>query len=133
MVKEDAPQLLRKELSARSWKPQVISMSGVTDCYQPIERRLCLTRRVLEVLLDFRNPVGIITKNFLVTRDIDLLAEMAQHDCAAVFISVTTLDHELARIMEPRTAQPARRLEAIRQLSAAGVPTGVLVCPVIPA
>jgi DNA repair photolyase len=132
MVKEDAPQLLRKELSARSWKPQVISMSGVTDCYQPIERKLNLTRKVLEVLLDFRNPVGIITKNFLVTRDIDLLSEMAQYDCAAVFISVTTLDPQLARIMEPRTAQPARRLEAIRRLSEAGIPTGVLVCPVIP-
>jgi DNA repair photolyase len=132
MVKEDAPQLLRKELSARSWKSQVISMSGVTDCYQPVERKLQLTRRVLEVLLDFRNPVGIITKNFLVTRDIDLLSEMAQYNCAAVFVSVTTLDRELARIMEPRTAQPARRLEAIRKLSEGGIPTGVLVCPVIP-
>jgi DNA repair photolyase len=132
MVKEDAPELLRQELAKPRWKPQVISMSGVTDCYQPIERKLQLTRRVLEVLADFRNPIGIITKNHLVTRDIDLLQEMARFQAAAVFVSVTTLDRDLARIMEPRTSVPARRLDAIAQLAAAGVPVGVLVCPVIP-
>jgi DNA repair photolyase len=132
MVKSDAPELLRRELSARKWQPQVISMSGVTDCYQPAERKFGLTRRVLEVLLDFRNPVGIITKNFLVTRDLDLLAELAKFQCVAVFVSLTTLDCELARVMEPRTAIPARRLEAISRLHQAGVPVGILVCPVIP-
>src|SRR6058998_4167682 len=95
VVKEDAPELLRAELAARRWKPQVIAMSGVTDCYQPIERRLKLTRRCLEVLADFRNPVAIVTKNHLVTRDIDVLQRLAEHKAVAVFISVTTLDAAL--------------------------------------
>src|SRR5881409_1506394 len=106
LVKEDAPELLRKELSAKSWKPQVIAISGVTDAFQPIERRLKLTRRCLEVLAEFRNPVVIITKNELVTRDIDLLSELARHDGALVFISVTSLDGGLARRLEPRASQP---------------------------
>lgn len=132
LVKEDAPALLRRELSARSWQPQVVVMSGVTDCYQPIERKLQLTRRCLEVLHDFRNPVGIVTKNHLVTRDIDILRRMASYNGAAVYISVTSLRPEFARRLEPRASQPARRLEAIRALSEAGIPVGVLVCPVIP-
>lgn len=132
VVKENAPELLRRELSSRKWKPQVLSMSGVTDCYQPIERRLQLTRRCLEVLAEFRNPVAIVTKNLLVTRDIDLLADLARDNAAAVFLSVTTLDPNLARIMEPRTAQPAARLRAIKELAIAGVPVGVMVAPVIP-
>jgi DNA repair photolyase len=132
VVKEDAPDLLRRELSAPKWKPQVLSMSGVTDCYQPIERRLQITRKCLQVLAEFRNPVAIVTKNLLVTRDIDLLADLARDHAAAVFLSVTTLDADLARIMEPRTAQPAARLRAIRELTNAGVPTGVMVAPVIP-
>jgi len=107
-------------------------MSGVTDCYQPIERRLQITRQCLKVLAEFRNPVVIVTKNLLVTRDIDLLADLARDDAAAVFLSVTTLNADLARIMEPRTAQPAARLRAIRELSAAGIPVGVMVSPVIP-
>src|SRR6266849_6400491 len=106
MVKEDAPELLRKELSSPKWRPQVIALSGVTDCYQPVERRLKLTRRCLEVLAEFRNPVAIITKNLLVTRDIDLLSELARHQAAAVFISLTTLDLELRKAMEPRTSPP---------------------------
>jgi len=132
VVKENAAELLRRELSSRKWKPQVLAMSGVTDPYQPIERRLKLTRRCLEVLAEFRNPVAIITKNYLVTRDIDLLAELARYDAAAVYVSVTTLDPELARVMEPRTAQPAARLRTIRELTTAGVPTGVMLAPVIP-
>ena len=132
VVKENAPELLRRELSSPKWKPQVLAMSGVTDPYQPIERRLKLTRRCLEVLAEFRNPVGIVTKNYLVTRDIDLLGELARHDAAVVFVSVTTLDNELARVMEPRTAQPAARLRTIAELAKAGVPTGAMVAPVIP-
>lgn len=132
VVKENAPELLRHELSSRKWKPQVLSMSGVTDCYQPIERRLQLTRQCLQVLAEFRNPVAIVTKNLLVTRDIDLLADLARDNAAAVFVSMTTLDADLARIMEPRTAQPAARLRAIRELANAGVPVGVMVAPVIP-
>ena len=133
MVKEDAPNLLRKELSARKWKPQVLAMSGVTDPYQPVERKLELTRRCLAVLAECRNPVGIVTKNLLVTRDLDYLTELSRHNCARVFISLTTLDTELRHVLEPRTSPPAARLETIRKLSAAGIPTGVLIAPVIPA
>ncbi|MBI3327842.1 MAG: PA0069 family radical SAM protein [Nitrospinae bacterium] len=132
LVKEDAPELLRRELSSSRWTPQVVAMSGVTDPYQPVERRLRLTRRCLEVFAEFRNPVVIITKNHLVTRDLDLLGELARDQAAAVFLSVTTLEASLSRIMEPRTSHPARRLAAIEALTQAGVPAGVLVAPVIP-
>jgi len=132
MVKEDAPELLRKELSAKKWKPQFLAMSGVTDCYQPIERKLQITRRVLQVLAEFRNPVGIITKNFLVTRDIDVLQELAKYHCIAVNVSVTTLDATLTPKLEPRASLPKARLEAVRMLSEAGIPVGVLVAPCIP-
>ena len=133
LVKKDAPQLLKKELSSSRWKPQVVAISGVTDPFQPIERTLKITRQCLEVLLKFRNPVAIITKNFLVTRDIDILKEMAKWNTARVFISITTLDKKLAAKMEPRTSTPERRLEAIAKLASAGIPTGVMVGPVIPA
>jgi DNA repair photolyase len=133
MVKENAPELLRKELSSRKWKPQELAMSGVTDCYQPIERKLQLTRRCLAVLAEFRNPVSIITKNALVTRDLDLLRELAAHRAAHVCISITTLDSDLARQLEPRAASPKQRLAAIEALAKAGVPVGVLVAPAIPA
>ena len=132
MVKEHAPELLRKELSSPKWKPQVLVMSGVTDCYQPIERKLQITRRCLEVLLDFRNPVAIITKNYLVTRDIDLLSQLARFNAAAVNVSVTTLDATLTPKLEPRASLPQHRLAAIRELSAAGVPVNAMVAPVIP-
>jgi DNA repair photolyase len=132
LVKEDAPELLREELASPRWQPKVVAISGVTDAYQPIERRLELTRRCLEVLAEFRNPVVIVTKNQLVTRDIDLLKELASCNAAAVCVSVTTLDAELARVMEPRTSTPANRLEAIRVLTEAGVPVRALVAPVIP-
>lgn len=132
MVKENLPELLRKELSAKKWKPQTIVMSGVTDCYQPIERKLKLTRRCLEVLAEFRNPVGIITKNFLVTRDVDLYAELAKHNAARVNISITTLDETLTPKLEPRAALPKHRLAAVKILSDAGVFVNVMVAPVIP-
>ena len=132
MVKENAPQLLREELSSPKWKPQVIAMSGVTDCYQPVERKLKITRGCLEVLAEFRNPVGIVTKNFLVTRDIDFLSELTRHNAVAVYISLTTLDTDLRKIMEPRTSPPAARLEAIHRLSQAGVHVGILMAPIIP-
>ena len=132
LVKEDAPELLRVELASPRWTPQVIAMSGVTDCYQPIERKLELTRRCLAVLAEFRNPVVIVTKNALVRRDADLLADLARDRAALVCLSVTTLDGELAQRMEPRTAHPRRRLEAIADLTAQGVPCAVLVSPVIP-
>lgn len=133
MVKEDAPELLRNELSSQKWKPQVIALSGVTDCYQPVERRLRLTRRCLEVLAEFRNPVGIVTKNHLVTRDIDVLAQLAAHHAVVVYVSITTLNSLLASILEPRASLPAHRLEAIRKLAQAGIPAGVITAPVIPA
>jgi DNA repair photolyase len=133
MVKENAPELLRRELASPKWKPQTLAMSGVTDCYQPIERRLQLTRRCLAVLAEFRNPVSIITKNYLVTRDMDLLAELAAHHAVSVHLSINSLDTELARKLEPRAASPSLRLAAVAALAKAGVPVGVLVAPVIPA
>ncbi len=132
MVKKDAPALLRSELTRKSWKPAVLAMSGVTDCYQPVERKLEITRRCLEVLLEFRNPVGVISKNRLVARDADLLGALARLGAARVTLSITTLDAELARELEPRTSSPRDRLEAIRELTAAGVPVGVNVAPIIP-
>ncbi len=131
-VKEDAPKLLREKLMSRSWRPETIAMSGVTDCYQPIERKLQLTRQCLEVLLEFKNPVGIITKNKLVTRDLDLLSKFAKFDGAMVYLSITSLDAKLIEALEPRTSRPEARLAAIRELSAAGVPVGVNIAPVIP-
>ncbi len=132
LVKENAPALLRRELALPRWQPQIIGISGVTDCYQPAERRFRLTRGCLEVLAEFRNPVGIVTKNQLVTRDIDLLGELASHHAAMVFLSITTLDRELARRMEPRTTQPHGRLDAVRKLASAGIPVGVMLAPMIP-
>src|SRR6266496_5960984 len=132
IVKTNAPELLRAELEAPHWKPQVLVMSGVTDPYQPVEKTLRVTRGWLEVLAKFRNPVAIITKNRLVTRDVDLLRELAACNAVAVNISVTSLDPNLQRVLEPRTSSPQARLDAIRQLSAAGIPTGVMVAPIIP-
>jgi DNA repair photolyase len=132
MVKLRAPELLRAELSAKRWKAEPIAMSGVTDCYQPAERQFKLTRRCLEVCAELRHPIFIITKNALVTRDIDVLSELARYNCIAVHISVTTLDPELGGRMEPRASRPAARLRAIRELSTAGIPVGVMVAPTIP-
>ena len=118
---ETPPELLRQELSSPKWKPQTLAVSGVTDCYQPVERRLKLTRRCLEVLAEFRNPAVIVTKNHLVTRDIDVLQELAKYQAVAVFVSVTTLDAELTPRLEPRASLPGHRLAAIRQLREAGI------------
>jgi DNA repair photolyase len=131
-VKHDAPHLLRRELMSLRWQPRPLGVSGVTDAYQPVERRLQLTRRCLEVLVEFRNPVVVISKNHLVTRDLDLLSELARHDAAALFLSITSLDNDLARVLEPRASQPQGRLDAIAQAVQVGVPAGVLVAPVIP-
>lgn len=131
-VKEDAPELLRQELMAKRWQPKTLAFCGVTDAYQPIERRLRLTRRCLEVLAEFRNPASIITKSHLVTRDIDVLSELARHQAVSVAISITTLDGELARKLEPRAATPAARMQAIEELNRAGIPAGVSVAPIIP-
>lgn len=132
VVKENAPELLRAELSARRYVPDGLNFSGVTDCYQPIERKLEITRRCLQVCAEFRNPVTVITKNHLVTRDLDVLRELAAHQCVAVMVSVTTLNPDLTRTLEPRTSVPKMRLAAIGKLAAAGVPVGVIVAPVIP-
>jgi DNA repair photolyase len=132
MVKEDAPALLRAALAAPRWEPQVVCLSGNTDCYQPIERRLELTRRCLEVFAEFRNPVSAITKSALVARDADLFGALARDGAAHVYVSVTTLDAELARRMEPRAARPERRIGAIATLAAAAVPVGVMIGPVVP-
>jgi DNA repair photolyase len=131
-AKPDAARLLREKLSAPSWKPETIVISGVTDCYQPVERELQITRSCMQVLTEFRNPCAIITKNHLVTRDIDLLAPLAQVNAACVTVSLTTLDRELARRMEPRASTPARRLQAIEELSKAGIPVNVNMAPIIP-
>lgn len=132
VVKENAPRLLEEALAKPGYRVGKIAMSGVTDCYQPVERKLELTRGCLRVLADFRNPVTIITKNALVTRDIDHLAKLAEHRAVAVYLSVTTLDAKLARILEPRASSPRARLEAIRTLSEAGVLAGVSAAPLIP-
>jgi DNA repair photolyase len=131
-VKEDAALLLRAELTAQRWQPQVLGISGVTDPYQPIERKLRLTRQCLEVLSEFRNPAIIVTKSQLVTRDLDHLSELARHQAIGVCISITSLDAELQRVLEPRATHPAGRLAALQTLVRAGIPAGVLIAPVIP-
>ncbi len=131
-VKEDAPSLLRRELSSRKYVPETIAISGNTDCYQPGERRFRLTRACLEVLSEFKNPARIVTKNHLVTRDIDILKEFAEWNGIVVAVSLTTLDPKLRRIMEPRTSEPGLRLRAIEELALNGIPVIVMAAPVIP-
>ena len=130
--KPDAPALLRRELSAPNYVPEPIALGINTDAWQPVEKRLRLTRQILEVLAEFGAPVSVVTKSALVVRDLDILAQMAARHTALVMFSITTLDAKLARAMEPRAATPARRLAAMQKLSGAGVPVGVLVAPVIP-
>jgi len=132
LVKPRAAELLAAELARPSWIPQILVLSGVTDAYQPIERKLQITRSCLRVLAEFRNPVSIVTKNHLVTRDVDYLAELASHNAAAVSLSITTLESGLAQILEPRAATPCHRLDAVAKLRAAGVPVGVNIAPIIP-
>lgn len=132
MVKEQGPELLRKTFRKKSYEPKLIIISGDTDPYQPIERKLKITRAALKVCLEFRNPVAVITKNSLILRDIDILSEMAKLDLVLTTLSITTLNKELASKMEPRTATPERRLYAIEKLSEAGVPVNVNLAPIIP-
>ncbi|HSI41652.1 MAG TPA: PA0069 family radical SAM protein [Xanthobacteraceae bacterium] len=132
-AKPDAPELLAKELAKPGYEPRTIALGINTDAYQPIEREWRLTRRILEVLRDFGHPVGIVTKSALVLRDLDILVPMAERGLVKVALSVTSLDAKLARQMEPRAATPMRRIDTLRRLAAAGVPTSVLVAPVIPA
>jgi DNA repair photolyase len=132
MVKMDAARLLSEAFQKKSWKPQMVCLSGNTDCYQPVERKLKITRQCLEVFLKYRNPVGIITKNHLVTRDLDILKQLAELNLISVTISMTTLDETLTRRMEPRTSIASRRLETIEALASSGIPVEVLISPVIP-
>lgn len=133
LIKKDAAELLRSKLSSGKWKPKVVALSGITDPYQPLERKFKLTRSVLEVLREFLNPVYVVTKNHLVTRDLDLLSELAAARAAMVSISITTLDTGLQNRMEPRTSSPLRRLAAIEALAKKEVPVRVLIAPVLPA
>lgn len=132
LVKRHAPELLQAALRKPSWDRGTITLSGNTDCYQPVERKFGITRKLLEVALQFRQPVDLITKNALVLRDLDLLAEMASMRLAGVAISITTLNEELRRVLEPRTSSSVNRLKAMESLSRAGVPVHVMVAPVIP-
>ncbi len=132
VVKRNAPQLFREFLSNKKWKPEPITFSGVTDCYQPAEREFRLTRQCLEVALECRQPVSIITKNALVLRDLEILKQLAADKLVHVYLSITSLDLELARDMEPRTSIPSARLRTVRVLSEAGVPVGVVTAPIIP-
>lgn len=132
MAKHDAPQLLQRALAKRTWQAEPIVFAGVTDVYQPIEAQLQLTRKCLEVCLDFRQPVSIITKSKLILRDVDIIAEMAKLNLVHAAISLTTLDNRLASAMEPRASSPRARLDAIRALSKLGVPTTVMTAPIIP-
>ncbi len=132
MVKPNADESLDKQFRSRAWEPQVVMLSGNTDCYQPIERKLQITRRCLEVFLRHRNPLIIVTKNALVERDLDLLEELASMNLVFVTISITSLNRDLLRRMEPRTSTPERRLDSVEKLSRKGIPVGVNACPIIP-
>lgn len=131
-AKPEAAQLLTEKLKSKNWQPKVVTLSGVTDCYQPLERSMKITRSCLEVLRDFRNPLAIITKNFLVTRDIDIFTEMAAYNGIKVNLSVTTLESSLSRKMEPRASTPGLRLKAIEMMAKAGIPVGIMIGPVLP-
>ena len=132
-AKPDAAEVLRKELMAPGYEPKLIVLGGNTDAYQPIERRYRITRQILEVLNEFNNPVGIVTKSALILRDLDILQQMAQKGLVNVAISVTSLDGKIARKMEPRAATPIKRLQALEVLAASGIPTTVMVAPIVPA
>ncbi|HEY4233312.1 MAG TPA: PA0069 family radical SAM protein, partial [Lacipirellulaceae bacterium] len=132
LVKHRAPELLRAWLARPSWRPETIAFSGVTDCYQPAERQFQITRGCLAVAAECRQPIGIITKNALVTRDLDLLSDLAGHGAVRVCLSITSLDAKFARVMEPRTSSPEARLRAMKELNEAGVPTYLMLAPVIP-
>ena len=132
VVKPDAPKLLEQHFQKRTWQAEAIALSGNTDCYQPVERELQITRQLLQVFLKYGNPVGIITKNALIERDLDILSALAADRLVHIYFSINSLDEDLRRRMEPRTASAAKRLAAMEKLSAAGVPCGVMVAPMIP-
>ena len=132
LVKKDAAILLEKQLKKKSWKAQTIVMSGNTDCYQPAEKQFEITRQCLEVFLKYKHPVGIITKNALILRDLDLLKSLATDNLISVNISITSLSEDTRRILEPRTATIKRRLKVIKELSANGIPVNVMLAPIIP-
>jgi len=132
LVKKNAPEILDQTLKKKSWKASPIVLSGNTDCYQPIERKLGITRACIEVMLKHQHPMGIITKNALVQRDVDLLQQLAQMQLAQVVVSITTLNEDLRQKMEPRTASIKKRLETVEVLSAAGIPVTVLMAPIVP-
>ena len=133
IIKKRAPELLQELFSSKKWQPAPISLSGNTDCYQPIEKKLGITRKILEVCLNYKNPLGIITKNSLILRDIDLLQELAKHQLVSVYTSITSMDEDLRRKLEPRTSKYKDRLKIIENLSKAGIHTGVMNAPIIPA
>ncbi|SHJ63838.1 DNA repair photolyase [Maribacter aquivivus] len=132
MVKHDAPKLLEAKLRSKSWKPSTIVLSGNTDCYQPAEQEFQITRKCLEIFLKYRHPVGIITKNALILRDLDILKELNEYGLVGVNISVTSLSEETRRILEPRTTTIKKRLEAIQVLSEHGIPVNAMLAPIIP-
>ena len=132
IVKPNASVLLEKHFQHPKWDPSPIMFSGNTDCYQPVERKLQLTRNCLEIFVKYQHPVGLITKNSLILRDVDLLQQLSQNDLVHVFITITTMDESLRRKMEPRTASARKRLDVVRQLADAGIPVGVMLGPVIP-
>jgi DNA repair photolyase len=132
MVKRNAPELLEKKFLSKAWKAETIHLSGNTDCYQPAEKKYGITRRILEVCLKYRNPVAILTKNSLILRDLDLLKALNELKLVKVMLSITTVNEELRRAMEPRTATAEKRFRTLRTLSEAGIPTGVMTAPIIP-
>ena len=132
VVKKNAPALLRKLFESKSWEPNVISLSGNTDCYQPIERKMRITRQLLEICLEFRNPVGVLSKNALVLRDLDVLQELNKYHLVSVFSSITSLDENLRRVLEPRTASYKSRLKVVSTLAKNNIPTGIMNAPLIP-
>ena len=132
LVKKNAPQLLEEKLKSKNWKAHTIVMSGNTDCYQPAERKFEITRKCLELFLKYRHPVGIITKNSLITRDIDILSELAKENLIGVNVSITSMNEKTRLLLEPRTATIAKRFETVRKLSENGIPVNVMIAPVIP-
>jgi DNA repair photolyase len=132
IVKKDAPELFKKFLSRKGWDASIISLSGNTDCYQPAERKFKITRQLLQIALDFKQPIGMITKNSLVLRDTDILQEMAKQDLCMVYVSINSLNEDLRQKMEPRTTTAKQRLKVVEDLSKAGIPVGVMVAPLIP-
>lgn len=132
LIKQNVPALLRKQLGSKSWKPLTIMLSGNTDCYQPVERKFKITRSILEVLCEFKHPTSVITKNALILRDLDILAQMAKLNIVRVVISLTSLNEELRSVLEPRTSSSKNRLKTIKKLSDAGIPVRAMVAPIIP-